>query len=68
MNEYGYHAEGIYMTERHFSNSSGTTILSFILSNHPVQQYFRYIISVSFIGGGNWSTHRKLPTCCCKSM
>jgi len=28
------------------------------------QQYFSYIVVVSFIGGGNWSTQRKSPTCC----
>ena len=27
------------------------------------QQYFSYIVAVSFIGGGNWSTQRKPPTC-----
>jgi len=27
------------------------------------QQYFNYIMAVSFIGGGNWSTRRKSPTC-----
>ena len=27
------------------------------------QQYFTYIVAVSFIGGGNWSTRRKPPTC-----
>ena len=27
------------------------------------QQYFRYIMKVSFIGGGNWSTRRKPQTC-----
>ena len=27
-----------------------------------VQQYFSYIVAVSFIGGGNWSTRRKPPT------
>ena len=27
------------------------------------QQYFIYIMAVSFIGGGNRSTRRKLPTC-----
>ena len=26
------------------------------------QQYFSYIVTVSFIGGGNWSTQRKPPT------
>ena len=28
------------------------------------QQYFSYIVAVSCIGGGNWSTRRKQPTCC----
>jgi hypothetical protein len=23
------------------------------------QQYFRYIVTISFIGGGNWSTRKK---------
>jgi len=27
------------------------------------QQYFSYIMVVSFIGGGNRSTQRKPPTC-----
>jgi len=27
------------------------------------QQYFTYIVAVSFIGEGNWRTLRKLPTC-----
>jgi len=27
------------------------------------QQYFSYIMTVSFIGGGNESTRRKPPTC-----
>jgi len=27
------------------------------------QQYFSYIVTVSFIGGGNWRTRRKPPTC-----
>jgi hypothetical protein len=31
------------------------------------QQYFGYIVSVSFIGGGNRSTMRK-PLTCCKSL
>jgi len=26
--------------------------------------YFSYIVAVSFIGGGNWSTRRKQPTDC----
>jgi hypothetical protein len=28
-----------------------------------LQQYFNYIVAVSFIGGGNRSTRRKPPTC-----
>ena len=27
------------------------------------QQYFSYIVAVSFVGGGNQRTRRKLPTC-----
>jgi hypothetical protein len=27
------------------------------------QQYFSYIVAISFIGGGNLSTRRKPPTC-----
>jgi hypothetical protein len=27
------------------------------------QQYFSYIVVVSFIGGGNWNARRKLLTC-----
>jgi hypothetical protein len=27
-----------------------------------MQQYFSYIVAVSFIGGGNWSTRRNPPT------
>jgi hypothetical protein len=27
------------------------------------QQYFSYIVAVSFIDGGNWSTRSKPPTC-----
>jgi hypothetical protein len=30
---------------------------------HHFQQYFSYIVAVSFIGGGNRSTQRKPPTC-----
>jgi len=29
----------------------------------PLQQYFSYIVAVSFIGGENRSTGRKPPTC-----
>jgi hypothetical protein len=31
--------------------------------NSFFQQYFSYIVAVSFIGGGNWSAERKPPTC-----
>jgi hypothetical protein len=27
------------------------------------QQYFSYIVAISFIGGGNWSTEKKPQTC-----
>ena len=27
------------------------------------QQYFNYIVAVSFIGGGKWNPRRKLQTC-----
>jgi hypothetical protein len=27
------------------------------------QQYFSYIVAISFIGGRNWSTQRKPQTC-----
>jgi hypothetical protein len=30
---------------------------------YGVQQYLSYIVAVSFIGGGNWRTLRKPPTC-----
>jgi len=30
---------------------------------HHFQQYFSYIVTVSFIGGGNRTTRRKPPTC-----
>jgi len=32
--------------------------------NATFKQYFSYIVAVSIIGGGNWGTHRKPPTCC----
>jgi len=28
------------------------------------RQYFSDIVEVSFIGGGNWSSRGKPPTCC----
>jgi hypothetical protein len=38
------------------------TIIFVILKGH-FQQYFSYIVAVSFIGGGNRSTRRNPPTC-----
>jgi hypothetical protein len=35
----------------------------FMVFNAIFQQYFSYIVVVSFIGGGNRSTWRKPPTC-----
>jgi len=40
-----------------------TLIISFILLKACFQQYFSYIVTVSFISGGNRSTRRKPPTC-----
>jgi ABC-type spermidine/putrescine transport system permease subunit II len=37
-------------------------VLVYGVSRH-FQQYFSYIVTVSFIGGGNRSTRRKPPTC-----
>jgi len=37
--------------------------LGFGVQRH-FQQYFSYIVAVSFICGGNQSTLRKPPTCC----
>ena len=28
-----------------------------------LEQYVSYNLALSFIGGGNWSTQRKQPTC-----
>jgi hypothetical protein len=35
----------------------------FMVFNATFQQYFSYVVAVSFIGGGNRSTRRKPPTC-----
>jgi len=35
----------------------------FIVLKRHFQQYFRYIVGVSVIGGGNRRTRRKPPTC-----
>ena len=34
-----------------------------VFSSTYNQQYFSYIVAVSLIGGGKWSTQRKPPTC-----
>jgi hypothetical protein len=38
------------------------SLLGWVRVQH-FQQYFSYIVAVSFIGGGNQSTQRKPPTC-----
>jgi len=38
-------------------------ILSLVWFICHFQQYFSYIVEVSFIGGGNRSIRRKPPTC-----
>jgi len=35
-------------------------LIWFYGAQHHFQQHFRYIMAVSFIGGGNWSTRRNL--------
>jgi hypothetical protein len=42
-------------------NATFNNISEVVVSCH-FQQYFSYIMSVSFIGGGNWSTWRKSLT------
>jgi hypothetical protein len=37
---------------------------SYVPQNISFQQYFIYIVAVSFIGGENPSTWKKPPTCC----
>ena len=49
------------LTELHARTASGLQLVPSIIRHF--QQYFSYIVAVSFIGGGNWSTRRKLPTC-----
>jgi hypothetical protein len=34
-----------------------------VMALNEFQQYFSYIMVVSFISGGNWSTRRKQPAC-----
>jgi len=34
-----------------------------VMAFNEFQQYFSYIVAVSFISGGNWSTRRKPPAC-----
>jgi len=34
-----------------------------VMMFNDTEQYFSYIVVVSFIGGGNRSTRRKPPTC-----
>jgi hypothetical protein len=37
--------------------------IGFMVFRCPFQQYFSYIVAVSFIGGGSRRTLRKPPTC-----
>jgi hypothetical protein len=51
-----------------FNNILFTTLLQISLVGglglwRHFQQYFSYIMAVSFIGGGNRTTLRKPPTC-----
>jgi hypothetical protein len=34
-----------------------------VMAFNEFQQYFSYIMAVSLISGGNWSTRRKPPAC-----
>ena len=45
----------------------GMVSVKVMVFNASLKQYFSYIVMVSFIGGGNRSTHRK-PLTCCKSL
>jgi hypothetical protein len=38
-------------------------LMMFISTNFYFQQYFSYIVAISFIGGGNRMTRTKPPTC-----
>jgi hypothetical protein len=58
---------GLYTQEKtkYYQNGSHdpvSTIWHYGVKRH-FQQYFSYIVAVSFIGGGNRSTRRKPPTC-----
>ena len=46
------------MKEKNIDNLSGWFGLVYGVYHH-FQQYFSYTVTVSFIGGGNWSTRRK---------
>ena len=45
----------------HFQNHLIRTFIIIGLGLFQIQQYFRHIVVVSFIGGGNRSTQRKPP-------
>jgi len=44
-----------------YSSIHNRIMVRVVVSNF--QQYFRYIVAISFIGGGNRNTRRKPPTC-----
>jgi len=61
----------IYIQSRHTSSQNilktGTSLVYRVRLGYSVQQHFSYIsyiVAVSFIGGGNQSTRKKLQTCC----
>ena len=42
----------------------GFRLVLWYLTPRHFQQYFSYIVAVSFIGEGNWKIRRKALTCC----
>jgi hypothetical protein len=34
-----------------------------VFNFNTIQQYFSYLVAISFIGGGNWRTRTKPQTC-----
>jgi len=54
-----------YNINHHFKHlcSTSTNVGLFDCLLDGVQQYYSYIVAVSFIGGGNPSTQRKPQTC-----
>jgi hypothetical protein len=59
---YAYGPMPLMFSEQHHLNTVTGFTLCYGVWRH-FQQYFRYIMGVSFIVGENQSTRRKLPTC-----